>query len=78
MNRSRTELNYKPNHVVINVRTNEINTRKTSAEIANNIIRECGGIKIEENDVTISSLVYRKYNKDNIKIDDINKTLKIL
>ena len=44
-------MNYKSNHVIIHIGTNEINTRKTSGEIANNIIRVCDGIKIEEKNV---------------------------
>ena len=62
----------------MHVRTNEIKTQPSPETIAAHIIKVCDGLKNSENDVSVSGLVYRKYNDENRKVDEINKILKPL
>lgn len=71
-------MEYQPNHVILHVGTNEVRTRITAEDIASHIIDIGNTLKDDNNDVTISGLVYRKNTDDNTKIDDINNNLKIL
>ena len=55
-----------------------MSTRKTAEEIAKNIISVCNTLKNNNNDVTVSGLIYRKNVNENIKIDDICNKLQVL
>ena len=71
-------LKYHPNHVIIHVGSNDIKTRKNADTIANSIIKVCDGIKIPENDVIVSGVIYRRNEEQNIKVDQVNKILQQL
>ena len=65
-------MEYQPNHVILHVGTNEVRTKIT------HIINVGNTLKDDNNDVTISGLIYRENIVENAKIDDLNSTLKIL
>ena len=44
----------KPNHIIMHVGTNEINTQRSPETIAAHIIKVCDGLKNSENDVSVS------------------------
>ena len=71
-------MEYHPNHVILHVGTNEASTRKTAEDIAKNIISVCNGLKNNDNEITVSGLIYRKNVHENVKIDEINDNLQIL
>ena len=63
-----------PEHIIIHVGTNDLNSEKTASEIANSIVDLANSIKNETNTIHVSLLVPRNDNLNN-KANEVNNCL---
>lgn len=66
-----------PNHFILHVGTNNLNSTEPAIDIAQSIIKQALTLKNEKHDVSVSSIILRKDNWNN-KAIEVNENLKEL
>ena len=67
----------KPNHLILHVGTNDLNTSKTAESIATSIVEQAITVKDDHHDVSLSNIVIRRDNLKK-KAEEVNSYLKDL
>ena len=62
---------FNPEHIIIHVGTNDLNSEKTASQIANSIVELALSLKSESNKIYISLIVPR-YDELNNKVNEVN------
>ena len=62
---------FNPEHIIIHVGTNDLNSEKTASQIASSIIELAASLKNETNKIYISLIVPR-YDELNNKVNEVN------
>ena len=63
-----------PEHIILHVGTNDLNSEKTSSQISNSIIDLANSLKNETNNIHVSLIVPRNDNLNN-KVKEVNNRL---
>ena len=66
--------NFNPNQIILHVGTNDLNSEKTSSQIANSIIDLRNSLKTDNKDITTSLIAPRADNL-NSKANEVNNRL---
>ena len=66
---------FNPEYMILHVGTNDLNTEKTSSEIANSIIDQANSLKTSANNIIISLIAPRRDTLNN-KASEVNDRLK--
>ena len=69
-----TMRDFNPNQIILHVSTNDLNSEKTSSQIANSIINLRNSLKTVNNDIPISLIAPRADNLNN-KANEVNNRL---
>ena len=69
-----TMRDFNPEHVIIHVGTNDLNSDKTASQIANSIVELALSLKNENNNIYVSLIVPRNDNLNN-KVNEVNSRL---
>ena len=65
---------FNPNQIILDVGTNDLNSEKTSSQLANSIIDLRNSLKTDNNDITILLIAPRADNLNN-KANEVNNRL---
>ena len=65
---------FNPDHIILHVGTNDLNSEKTSSQIANSIIELHNSLKTIDNEITVSLIVPSADNLNN-KTTEVNNRL---
>ena len=65
---------FKPEHIILPVSTDDLNTERAASQIAKSIIDVCHSLKTDANTITVS-LIIRRYDNLNIKANEVNNRL---
>ena len=63
-----------PEHIILHVGTNDLNSEKTSSQISNSMIDLANSLKNETNNIHVSLIVPRNDNLNN-KVKEVNNRL---
>lgn len=66
---------FNPDHIILHVGTNDLNSEKTSSQIANSIIELHNSLKTIDNEITVSLIVPRADNLNNKAIEVNNRLI---
>ena len=62
---------FSPNQIILNIGTNDLNSKETSCQTANSNIDPSNSLKTDNNDIAISLIVPRADNLNN-KANEVN------
>ena len=66
---------FNPDHIILHVGTNNLNSEKTSSQVANSIIELHNTLKTIDNEITVSLIVPRANNLNNKAIEVYNRLI---